>query len=94
MTAPCPSFGFIVNVAASSTDRLSALVDELVEVLEANGLDTTMRRRTNEDCDVVVRRDGSQTTDQDRAVAMEWWARRGPGGHLVVGPLVDLAADS
>ena len=67
MTAPCPTFGFIVRATA---DRdAGALRRTLTERLAPAGLLVDDRRETS----IVITRDGSQATEARRRKAIVSW---------------------
>ncbi|MGH7616936.1 MAG: 50S ribosome-binding protein YggL [Gemmatimonadaceae bacterium] len=92
MSAPCPTFGFIVRVTGTSpasAAELDALRDDLVETLEANGLVMTGGGRQT--LEFVVSREGAQATDRDRILVLEWAGRFGRTAAIDVSDLVDLS---
>jgi hypothetical protein len=91
VTAPCPILGFTVTITlrrdASPAER-QEIVGSLVDLLRRH--DLTGSVRGDRVVDVVVRRDGSQATDADRALVRGWagqWAAR---AAVAVGDVVDL----
>ena len=91
MAAPCPVLGFVIRVAmnAAATDTdIDTLVDDLMSLLERNGLvgagegDRTLQ--------FVVHRDGMQAVEQDRAIIEAWASRWTDRAAVDVGPLTDL----
>ena len=93
MTAPCPMLGFTVTVElrgdASAAERRE-IVASLVGLLERHDLTGTVRG--DRVIDVVVRRDGSQATDADRALVRAWAAAWTARAAIAVGDVVDLTA--
>jgi len=86
MTAPCPAFGFVVRVALRSSH--DAISDHLAELLEKNGLSSRAVGATAGE--YVVTRDGTQATNADRELVIEW-ARRWAGvADVRVSDLIDL----
>lgn len=92
MSAPCPTFGFIVTIAprddVSETER-AALVRELADTLEPHGL--SIERGTGGVIELVVYRDGAQATDADRDLVRPWADRWADRASIVIGDLIDLA---
>jgi uncharacterized protein YggL (DUF469 family) len=92
MTAPCPSLGFTVVLRlhsdVSEAER-DTLIDDLIGVLERHGLSAA--GRGDHTMEFVVRRDGSQATDADRAIVRDWAARWTARVTADVGDLADLA---
>src|SRR5215216_770885 len=91
MSAPCPTFGFVVAMKlrpnAAEAER-ATLVDEFIDLLERHGLVTgDGKGRARE---FVVSREGSQATDADRALVREWAAQQAHRAEIDVGDLVDL----
>ena len=90
MSAPCPIFGFVVRarIIGESADA-DALRADLVEFLEANGLEIASSRRGFE---YVISRDGSQATNSDRELVLEWAKRSTSLAVIHVSELFDLQA--
>ena len=90
MTAPCPVFGFVVLATlhdhASETER-DDFVTALQALLAAHELRSWRRGRGLE---FVIRREGSQATEGDRAIVSEWAAQWDDRATIAVGELVDL----
>jgi uncharacterized protein YggL (DUF469 family) len=94
MSAPCPVLGFRVNVTLDSNvpePESEALVADLIDVLEANGLGTG--GGGHHVLEYVIHREGSQATEQDRALVRSWAARWSRCAMVTVGELTDLCAD-
>lgn len=91
MSAPCPIFGFVLyaRLLDSSAD-VGALRASLAEFLDANGLDLTSSGAV----DCVVTREGSQTTNSDRELVLEWAARWAHVATIDVSDLIDLQRSS
>jgi len=91
MSAPCPVFGFIVTARlrdVDSKDGLGPLVDDLVTVLESNGL--VIRERGHRNVQYAVSREGSQATHADRELVLGWSERWRSVAEIDVSDLVDL----
>jgi uncharacterized protein YggL (DUF469 family) len=91
MSAPCPVLGFVIRVTMNPSaveSDVDALVDDLMSLLERNGLvgagegDRTLQ--------FVVHRDGTQAVEQDRAIVEAWSSRWAHRAAIEVGPLADL----
>jgi len=87
MSAPCPVFGFLVTVRLASPGDAGAVVHDLMATLDRNGLTATGGHGA---LDYVVRREGSQTTDDDRDRLREWADRWAGRVTVAVGDLIDL----
>jgi uncharacterized protein YggL (DUF469 family) len=92
MSAPCPTFGFLVHARlrdARAKADANALRESLIEVIEANGLETGGGggERT---LDYAISREGSQATHADREVVLEWASRWSGVAEIEVSDLVDL----
>ena len=91
MSAPCPTFGFVVRAAPRSgtdTDK-KMLNDDLVAYLETHGLCVANNGRGA--LEYSVSREGSQATSADRDLVLAWadkWARV---AEIDVSDLVDLS---
>ena len=91
MSAPCPTLAFSVTLTLSddiSDSERDALIRDLVALLDRHGLSGARRGRGTE---LVVRREGSQATDADRALVRAWADRRADRLGVAVGDLRDLA---
>ena len=91
MSAPCPTFGFIVTtrLRESSTGADSdSLVDDLIEVLESN--DLSMGGGGDRVLEYVVSRDGGQATQADREIVLQWAERWTAIAEIDVSDLIDL----
>jgi uncharacterized protein YggL (DUF469 family) len=92
MSAPCPVFGFVLTIrvheSMSDTDA-DAFMVELIRFLEANGL--TAHGTAARIIELVISRDGSQATDADRELVVEWLSRRANVGTQEVSDLIDLS---
>lgn len=85
MTAPCPTLGFTVDIDAAP-DR-AALFAELAALLETNDL-TGTRRLPNR---MIVTREGSQATVQDRDVVAAWAKHHTSAATILVSDITDLS---
>jgi uncharacterized protein YggL (DUF469 family) len=86
--------GFVVNVTLDSTvtePESAALVAELIELLEASGL--SAGGGGHRALEYVIHRDGSQATEQDRALVRSWAAMWSRCAIVTIGELTDLDAD-
>ena len=104
MSAPCPTFGFVLRatIGASpdgSLDEVGAFKSELIELLEANGLMThgagggvIQHDGGSEGVVVIVNitREGAQATDADRKILADWTKRWDQIARTTVSDLVDL----
>jgi uncharacterized protein YggL (DUF469 family) len=91
MSAPCPVFGFVVRATIDATvgrETIDALIDDLVELLEANGM--TMGGGGDRLLEFVISRDGAQATDTDRQLVIEWAGSWAHVARFDVSDLVDL----
>jgi uncharacterized protein YggL (DUF469 family) len=94
MSGACPVFGFSVRMALRDgveSDVGDAIVDDLVRLLEANGL--SMGGAGDREREFVVTRDGTQATDADRQLVQRWAERWKQDAAVRVTELVDLNAD-
>ena len=95
MSAPCPVFGFVVELemseALGSDQMRDVRLAFLAQVAEARGLVIDERRHDHR-WTFVVRSEASQATDADRR-AVETWAQEQRAIVAVdVGPLLDFAS--
>lgn len=91
VSAPCPIFGFVftARLRATSTEAESkSLVDDLMNVLESNGLVTGGSPARN--LEFVISREGSQATHSDRELVLEWAERWSWIADIEVSDLIDL----
>ena len=84
MSAPCPSFGFVVRTAAGRD--ADALRRSLTERLAPAGLVVDDRRATS----IVIIREGSQATESDRQLVIGLLAGELNAGDATVSDLIDL----
>jgi len=96
MSAPCPVFGFTVEIelgdASSNVDSIARQVER--DVLERRGLEWT-REQTTRVVRYVVRGESSQATDDDRqalAARLGTLRERGAVHAFRVGPIVDFSS--
>jgi hypothetical protein len=90
MSAPCPTFGFVVRAAprsGSDADK-KMLNDDLVAYLETHGLCASHGRRALE---YSISREGSQATNADRELVLAWADKWMPVADIDVSDLVDLS---
>jgi uncharacterized protein YggL (DUF469 family) len=91
MSAPCPAFGFTIHIELDPTvsDRQADVItDDLIELLERNGLMTG--GGGDRVLEFVVSREGSQATHADRELLIEWARQWVSQATISVGDLVDL----
>ena len=86
MSAPCPTFGFVVTLSIQSAQQRT-VVDDFYALLERHGLDATKSDRS---MTFTVVREGAQATHNDREVVREWAARWAEVATISIGELVDL----
>lgn len=86
MSAPCPTFGFIVHV--SPDHDASALRSELAERLADTGL--VVSRIGGVATELVITREGTQATESDRQLVIELLNGFPNAGTVKVSDLVDL----
>ena len=84
MSAPCPSFGFVVR---TTPDRdAGALRRSLTERLAPAGLVVDDRQERS----IVITREGSQATESDRQLVIGLLADELNAGDATVSDLIDL----
>ena len=91
MTAPCPTYGFVVTIAFApecDQDTHSAFSDALIELLEAHGLYCAGGGGDTQE--YVVASEATQATDADRKMVEAWLAGRRDLTRWEVGRLIDL----
>lgn len=91
MSAPCPVLGFVIRVTmapAAAESDIDALIDDLMALLETNGL--VGAGEGDRTLEFVVHRDGSQATEQDREIIRAWSSRWTHDATVDVGPIADL----
>jgi uncharacterized protein YggL (DUF469 family) len=96
MTAPCPTFGFLVTMdprAELGASARAPLWDDWIALLEARGLYCTGGQR-GERLACVVASEASQATENDRLAIDAWLASRPELQHWDVGQLEDLEQDA
>ena len=84
MSAPCPSFGFVVRTPAGRD--AGALCRSLTERLAPAGLVVDDRRESS----IVITREGSQATESDRQLVIGLLADELHAGDATVSDLIDL----
>ena len=94
MSAPCPVFGFRVelSLALGLSERTVGDLwrDFRRSIVEGRGL-TCERESSGDRWSMTLRSEASQATDADREAVTQWGADRSEIESLEVGPLVDLA---
>jgi uncharacterized protein YggL (DUF469 family) len=92
MSAPCPALGFVVTMRPVTVDAdLDVIVDDFLDHVESHDLQTAGSGEAV--LSFVVRREGSQATDADRASIREWSARWSTLAAIEIGDIVDLGDD-
>lgn len=92
MTAPCPSFGFVVAIEPRpelDEFQRTRFWDEWTELLEQRGL--YCGGGGGDTHEYVVASDASQATDADREALQAWLAERPEVSRWHVGALIDLS---
>jgi uncharacterized protein YggL (DUF469 family) len=88
MSAPCPTFGFIVRVKfRDGSTKADALTESLGELLDANGLEMSYGATA---FDYAIVREGAQATHADRELILGWATRWSAVADVDVSDLVDL----
>ena len=94
MSAPCPVFGFHVELtlAFGLSERTVGDLwrDFRRNIVEGRGL-VCEREAAGEQWSMTLRGEASQATDSDREAVTQWAAGRSEIQSLEIGPLVDLA---
>lgn len=94
MSAPCPVFGFRVelNLAFGLSERTVGDLwrDFRRSIVETRGL-ACERDAAGERWSMTLRSEASQATDGDREAITRWAAGRAEIESLDIGPLIDLA---
>ena len=96
MSAPCPTFGFLVVMEIASTIDASAnreLRDSWIGFLETRGLscaDGSTADETRAELKFVVTSEASQATETDREAVRAWLASRRELRTWHVGALEDF----
>jgi hypothetical protein len=81
VSAPCPTFGFTIHLAAA--DDLHAW---LADFIESRGL---VWRRAAAD-EYIVTGEGTQATHDDREAVARWLAEHGRANEFQISPLGDV----
>jgi uncharacterized protein YggL (DUF469 family) len=92
MSAPCPSFGFVVSIVFAPECDVSArdaFWDAWTALLEARGLYCAGGGGDTQE--YVVASDATQATDADRNAVEGWLAARGELTRWDIGQLIDLS---
>ena len=93
VSAPCPTFGFTIQVEPRATVDFSALADDLRRLARENGLVVTRRGpRDPRPLAFDVTREGSQATQADRDLLIEWATRWNRVAAISISDLDDLSA--
>lgn len=95
MTAPCPEFGFPVELEIAATamePQLAALRRRLYALLERRGL-TAGGVHEGHRWLLVVRAEAGQATDTDRAEVERWAMAQPEIADIRLGDLTDLRED-
>jgi hypothetical protein len=87
MSAPCPTFGFIVHVSPDHDG--TAVHTELAARLADTGL--VVSSAGTRSSDLVVTRDGTQATESDRQLVIELLSPVVSADAVNVSDLVDLS---
>jgi uncharacterized protein YggL (DUF469 family) len=94
MSAPCPVFGFRIELALTfglSEQSIGGLWrDFRRDVVVARGL-SCERQVRGEHWSMIIRSEATQATDADREAVTRWGTGRREIASLEVGRLVDLA---
>jgi uncharacterized protein YggL (DUF469 family) len=94
MSAPCPIFGFRVELrlALGLSERTLGDLwrDFRRSIVDARGLDCA-REASGDSWSIVLRSEASQATDGDREAVRQWAEGRSEIDSLEIGPLLDLA---
>jgi hypothetical protein len=89
MTAPCPTFGFVVRMDVARGADPGAVVAAFVsEFVAPHGL--VCERVAGPQLHFVVTGEGTQAADADRLAALTWLESRHDVTRSQVGPLVDV----
>jgi hypothetical protein len=95
VSAPCPTFGFTIQVEPRATVDLSALADDLRRLASANGLVVGRSGHRNpRPLAFDVTREGSQATQADRELLLAWAARWNRIAAISVSDLRDMNSGS
>lgn len=88
MSAPCPTFGFVVTLTLQSpTASERRIVDDFHNLLERHGLEAI---RAEHSMTLTVSREGGQATHHDREIVREWSNQWAEVASITIGDLVDL----
>ncbi|MGE5102349.1 MAG: 50S ribosome-binding protein YggL [Deltaproteobacteria bacterium] len=95
MSAPCPVFGFLVELqvaaALTSSQMRELRTAFLTRVIEPRGL-TYNERSGGHDWSFVVQSEAGQATDADRQAVQAWAREQREVAATKVGPLLDFAS--
>jgi uncharacterized protein YggL (DUF469 family) len=92
MSSACPILGFTVMLdlhPSSAEAEADAIAESLARLLEAQGM--TMRGGGAGRRRIEVRREGSQATDADRRLVLDWAAELAHVARVAVSEIVDLS---
>ena len=93
VSAPCPTFGFTITIEPRATVDFSALADDLRRLARANGLVVTRRGLADpRPLSFEVTREGSQATQPDRELLLEWAQRWVRVAAIDISDLEDVSA--
>jgi len=93
VSPPCPTFGFTIQVEPRATVDFTALADDLRRLAQANGLVVARRgARDPRPLAFDVTREGSQATQADRELLLEWAARWNRVAAISVTDLGDMSS--
>lgn len=93
MSAPCPILCFVVTVGLRSETTPSdaiRLVESLNDLLDQHGL-TTLPQGTEAAREYLIRREGSQATNDDRSLVQHWASHWNATAMVDVGDIIDLS---
>jgi uncharacterized protein YggL (DUF469 family) len=92
MTAPCPSFGFVVTLelrAEIGASGRAQFWEAWIDFLGSRGLYSS--GGGGDTRDYVVASEATQATDADRVAILDWLGGRGEPRAYRVGELIDLS---
>jgi hypothetical protein len=93
VSAPCPTLGYTISVEPRATVDFSALADDLRRLAVANGLVVSRHGpRDPRPLAFEVTREGSQATQADRELLLNWAARWNRVAMISVSDLEDVSS--